>query len=97
MRRHGGFIAAKRVGHPPSASITINDNGWFFDAGGSVNGLQTGTPRFQGQTLLHELGHATGVLLPDGDGSPAGNESTNIATIARNCNKAISSLSSKPQ
>lgn len=80
---------------PTSASITINDNGWFFSGGATIGGLETGTPRFQGETLLHELGHATGVLLPDQTSSR--NESINVAAIKRNCAKALNGLSATPQ
>ena len=82
---------------PVSASITVNDNGWFFTMGAkATDGTPTGTPRFQGQVLIHELGHASGVLLPDGEGPNAvQNQAINDMAIKLNCGNAIQSLSNK--
>jgi len=83
---------------PVSATITINSNGWFFTPGGSSSGINTGTQLFQGLVLYHELGHATNVLRPDGDGIPnaVANQAANSSDIKKNCAKALAGLSNSP-
>jgi hypothetical protein len=80
---------------PRNPSITINDNGAFFTRGlVAPNGMRSGTPLNQGSTLLHELGHATGVLLQDGAGAPnaIANQATNEAALKQHCAKTLASL-----
>ena len=53
-----------------------------------------GSPRLQGFVLLHELGHITGALQPDGTPSNPDKpmESKNNKAIQSNCKSALSSL-----
>jgi RHS repeat-associated protein len=83
---------------PRNPSITINDNGAFFTKGlVASDGTRSGTPLLQGSTLLHELGHATGVLLQDGQGIPnaISNQATNTAALKQHCAKTLASLPNK--
>lgn len=76
---------------PINPSIEINHNGFFFEPGAtaSLGGqtFQTGTPQFQTEVLLHELGHATGVLPLDANS--AKQEDANNAAIVQKCSKTI--------
>jgi RHS repeat-associated protein len=99
----GMSIQAQTTGNQPNPnslvpqhpSITVNDNGWFFTRGATgTDGVNTGTLLFQGSILLHELGHATGVLLYDGEGPNAlANQATNAEAINSHCQKTLGSLS----
>jgi RHS repeat-associated protein len=83
---------------PTNPSITINDNGWFFTRGGvAADGTASGTPYFQGGILLHELGHAAGVLLADGEGVPnaSANQAINNQAIIQHCAQTLNNLSKK--
>ena len=62
---------------PVSANTVVNRLGEFFNS----------TPRFQATTLLHELGHATGVLPPD-SGVPV--NQNNTESIQEHCKKTLS-------
>jgi len=82
---------------PTGAQIHINDSGLFFVPGLQVSfggqlTLNTGTPRFQAAVLLHEFGHATGILGPDIN---AGVNQQNSAAVADHCKKTIQSFSNK--
>jgi hypothetical protein len=79
---------------PRNPSITINTNGGFFTQGlTTTDGIGTGTLQFQGGVLLHELGHATGVLLQDAESQK--NQDINDSVIKQNCSKTLSSLGGK--
>jgi RHS repeat-associated protein len=82
---------------PISAETFVNPNGAFFNPGqqfqlptGQI--LNSGSPVFQGFALLHELGHATGILPQDADRATQDQNNTNLA---KNCKKAIQSFGSK--
>jgi hypothetical protein len=80
------------------AAPPANDSGWFFTRGGfSPDGETSGTDRMQGGVLLHELGHATGALLPDAEGMPdaAKNQAMNDSAIKQHCSKTLNALSNK--
>jgi hypothetical protein len=91
---------------PTSVGITLNTNGFALmpgvgqiaynnAQGGLVNtGINSGSPRALGFALLHELGHATGVLAPDLNNSAA--EDLNQSLVAANCDKTIKTLSNVP-
>jgi hypothetical protein len=59
--------------------------------------LPPATLLLQGSTLLHELRHATGVLLQDGEGVPnaISNQATNEAALEQHCAKTLASLPNK--
>jgi hypothetical protein len=88
-------------GSLPTYQININESGPFFNSGAfyppKIGGQPTagGSQRFQGFALLHEIGHITGTLQPEG-ASPNTNmgiEAANNSALASNCNNALSSLS----
>jgi hypothetical protein len=62
---------------PIPGDTVINRLGGFF----------AGTPRFQATVLLHELGHATGVLPPDAS-IPVNKGNTEL--IEQHCQKSLS-------
>jgi hypothetical protein len=72
--------------HPLHPTITINDNGFFFT---NLNNLYR-----QGSTLLHELGHATGVLVPDGGDTTAAlvPQKLNEDLLKQHCSKTLDAL-----
>jgi RHS repeat-associated protein len=73
---------------PANPYIQINNQGFFFTYPNSIG--------FQGSILLHELGHATGVLVPDGvSNNPALTaqlQAHNAEAINTNCAKALKNL-----
>jgi RHS repeat-associated protein len=81
----------------PGPQININEAGPFFTPGRSYGPqrLAGASPRFQANVLLHEVGHITGALRPEG--SPPNVdmsiENANNAAIASHCKKALSGLS----
>lgn len=82
---------------PSSPSITIDPNGYFFQQGArTTNGYLTGTPRYQAADLLHELGHATGVLPNEKGPNYFDAEATNNTVIGTNCAKTLSSFQNVP-
>ena len=90
-------------GVPVSFQITVNSEGFGLtpsvgqvayqnSQGTLVNtGINSGSPRALGFVLLHELGHATGVLPPDANS--AANENSNNSQVANNCKKTLQGLS----
>lgn len=91
---------------PTNPSITVNNQSgsYFFTKGlgTDVYGNRTGTDRYQGATLLHELAHATGAAFPDGDNDPMMGknggidpERLNNDMVQKRCKKTLSSLSNK--
>lgn len=91
---------------PADSSITINSNGDFFKRGQYVDGgplgpIQTGTQRYEGLVVLHELGHATGALHDDSEdytrpnGTLTDYEALNDYLIEHNCAKTLGRLSNK--
>jgi RHS repeat-associated protein len=73
---------------PPNASIVVNTQGFFF--------TNTKDVPFQGGVLLHELGHATGVLPSDtvDDNGPAtmARQEANKQALQLNCSKTLNSV-----
>ncbi len=71
------FVNSAVTGGVPGQSITVNNQGAFFHpttaAGQTMTwgprGFAGGTPQAQAGILLHELGHVTNALRPDG-GNP---------------------------
>jgi hypothetical protein len=68
------FANAAITGGVPGQSITVNNQGAFFHPTTALGqtmtwgprGFAGGTPQAQTGILLHELGHVTGALRPDG-------------------------------
>jgi RHS repeat-associated protein len=73
---------------PQNPNIVINDRGFFF--------TRTDDTAFQGKTLLHELGHATGALFddyyPDDPATTDKMQKQNDDLLKKNCAKTYSSL-----
>ncbi len=73
---------------PTNPYIVINNQGFFFTSPNAIG--------FQGATLLHELGHATGVLVPDGvSNDPAATaklQAHNDEALKINCAKTLQTL-----
>lgn len=106
-----GSIAATHESFNPGSAPTyvtdINQSGPFFSVGlfysPIVGGVLTesGTSRFQGFVLLHELGHMVNALKPDGPPLPEDQqmaaEKANNGAISSNCQKTLSSLSNVPK
>jgi hypothetical protein len=76
-------------GKPPTNPyIVVNNQGFFFTSPNAIG--------FQGGTLLHELGHTTGVLLsgnvPNDPGLTMRNQAHNDQALQANCADALKSL-----
>jgi RHS repeat-associated protein len=82
------FNAPVGLKAPTNPYIVVNNIGAFFN-----NYNATG---FQASILLHELGHATGVLVPDGvmtDASQTGQlQEHNQLALQLNCGKTLAAL-----
>lgn len=59
----------------------------------TADGIGSGTLQFQGGVLLHELGHAIGVLLNNAGSQK--NQDINASVIKQNCSKTLNSLGGK--
>ena len=102
-------INSPTPGVPTSSAITLNSNGFPFGGGYQIllsgssgqtvnSGINTGTARAQGFTLLHEFGHAAGVLAQDTDpnGTPSmARENLNNNLVFTKCRKTIEALSNQ--
>jgi RHS repeat-associated protein len=80
---------ASVTGRGFSAAPTVfNSQGAFFYGGYSFGvPIASGGPEGQGLLLLHEVGHATGVLKPDRDDAAA--QAENNRRVLSHCSKAI--------
>jgi hypothetical protein len=76
-------------------AITVNSHGAFFVGNGlkeGPNNIPGNTPMAQAFILLHELGHNTTALRPDGPGTPTGTGQLNDQQIQDHCAKTIDSF-----
>jgi RHS repeat-associated protein len=95
---YGGFTynqwEVQRSAIPVESSITIATGGYALTTGHSYSfgggRINTGTPRAMAEVLVHELGHAGGVLLREGGSYRLTEE--NDRAIAEHCMKTIGSF-----
>jgi hypothetical protein len=83
-------------GLPTNSSITVNNNGAFFNSGYSIGGLGVsyvgGTLQAQAFILIHELAHEVGAagMQPDA-GNPSA-ETNNNNLVQQHCGSQMSGL-----